>query len=143
MKITQSLRLYTESREEKIDGFTEEFYPEPADWSKEQIKQMMSYIQENYTEKLTVSKIAAAAFISERECYRIFRKCLRMTPTEYLTGFRIQAACRLLEEGKKSITEIALDCGMGSGSYFGKVFRKYQGVSPLAYRDRWREFENK
>lgn len=108
----------------------------PADRSKEQIKQMMSYIQENYAEKLTVSRIAAAAFVSERECYRIFRKCLQMTPTEYLTGFRIQTACRMLEEGRKSITEIALDCGMGSGSYFGKVFRKYQGVSPLAYRDR-------
>lgn len=112
----------------------------PADRSKEQIKQMMSYIQENYAEKLTVSRIAATAFVSERECYRIFRKCLQMTPTEYLTGFRIQTACRMLEEGKKSITEIALDCGMGSGSYFGKVFRKYQGVSPLAYRDQWRDF---
>ena len=140
MKIMRSLQFYTGSREEKIEEFTEEFYPEPAGRSKEQIKQMMNYIQENYAEKLTVSEIASAAFICERECYRIFRKCLQMTPTEYLTGFRIQTACRMLEEGRKSITEIALDCGMGSGSYFGKVFRKYQGVSPLAYRDQWRDF---
>ena len=86
----RSLQFYTGSREEKIEEFTEEFYPEPAGRSKEQIKQMMNYIQENYAEKLTVSEIASAAFICERECYRIFRKCLQMTPTEYLTGFRMK-----------------------------------------------------
>ena len=66
MKIMRSLQFYTGSREEKIEEFTEEFYPEPAGRSKEQIKQMMNYIQENYAEKLTVSEIASAAFICER-----------------------------------------------------------------------------
>lgn len=42
----RSLQFYTGSREEKIEEFTEEFYPEPAGRSKEQIKQMMNYIQE-------------------------------------------------------------------------------------------------
>ena len=38
-----------------------------------------------------MKEIAASAFISERECFRVFRDCLNMTPVEYVTSFRLHA----------------------------------------------------
>ena len=45
---------------------------------------MMIYIHEHYTEKITISDLASTAYLSERECFRIFRNYLHTTPTEYI-----------------------------------------------------------
>lgn len=107
----------------------------------DKIKPMMIWIHEHYSEKLTAAEIAAAAFISERECFRSFRECLHMTPMEYVSGYRLQKACRLLVEGSMSITEIALVCGLGSSSYFGKTFREHKGCTPAEYRRKWQNHD--
>lgn len=88
----------------------------------DKIKLMLIYIHEHYPENLSVKELAAAAYTSERECYRIFREHLHTTPIAYLTAYRIQIACQMLAESKASITEVGTACGMGNSSYFGKVF---------------------
>lgn len=108
----------------------------------DKIKRMMVCIHERYAEKLTTAELAAAAFISERECFRAFRECLHMTPIEYLNGYRLQKACHLLVESKGSITDISLACGLGNSSYFGKLFRGYKGCSPSEYRNKWQNIDN-
>lgn len=104
------------------------------DKANDRIKSMMIYIHEHYGEKLSISEIAAAAYTSERECYRAFRHCLHMTPVEYIKTYRLQMACQLLAGTKDSITDIGHACGLGSSSYFGKVFRDHIGCTPLEYR---------
>jgi len=44
-----------------------------------------------------------------------------------------------LIETEKSITEIASDCGFGSSSYFGKLFREHFNCSPVRYRGKWHD----
>lgn len=100
------------------------------------VKRMMAFICENLGRELTVGDIAAAGTCSERECYRAFAQSLHMTPGEYLQNMRLQAACRMLSNGRCSITEVALNCGFGSSSYFTKVFRRVYGCTPSAYRTR-------
>lgn len=107
------------------------------DRADDKIKLMMIYIHEHYAEKLSVSELAAAAFLSERECFRVFRDCLHITPAEYLKNYRLQMACRMLAKGRESVTSIGQACGLGSSSYFGKVFREYMGCTPLEYRRKW------
>lgn len=109
------------------------------DKTSDHLKTMMAYMHEHYTERLSVAEIAAAAFISERECYRAFRDTLHTTPVEYLKGYRLQQACQLLAQGAESLTSISQLCGLGSSSYFGKVFRAQFGCTPLEYRRRWQE----
>lgn len=109
------------------------------DKTSDQLKTMMAYMHEHYAEKLSVSQIAAAAFISERECYRAFRDTLHTTPVEYLKGYRLQQACRLLAKSGESLTSIGQSCGLGSSSYFGKLFREQFGCTPLEYRRGWQE----
>ena len=104
----------------------------------DKIKMMLYFIHEHYMEKITVQQVAASAFISERECFRVFRDCLQTTPVEYLAAYRIQKACYLLVEGTETVTAVGQACGLGSSSYFGKVFRESMGMSPTEYRKKGR-----
>ena len=113
------------------------------DKTDDKIKMMMIYIHEHYAERLSVSELAAAAFLSERECFRVFRDCLHITPAEYLKNYRLQMACRMLARGQESVTTIGQSCGLGSSSYFGKVFREYMGCTPLEYRREWQNDDRK
>ena len=101
----------------------------------ERIKQMLVYLQENYTRPISVSELAEHASICERECLRCFRKILRLSPIQYLIRYRISRACILLKDTDLSVLEIASSCGFESPSYFTKTFRQHVGCTPRAYRN--------
>ncbi len=105
----------------------------------EAVKAMLAFIHEHYPEKLSVRQLAAAACLSERACYRAFAGCLHTSPVEYLKAFRMQAACRMLAQGNAPITEIGQACGLGSSSYFGRLFRECMGCTPSQYRRKWQD----
>lgn len=109
--------------------------------SNHKIKQMMAYIQEHCVEKLPMTEIAASAYISERECFRTFRQKLNMTPAEYIKSCRLQKACAMLTGTEESLANIGQTCGLGSSSYFGKVFREAMGCTPREYRQKWQDFD--
>ena len=102
--------------------------------NQDRILAMMSFIQENYAEKLTLEQIADAAAVSTRECLRCFRESIHRSPMEYLIEYRVQVAKKLLQTTKLSITEIALRCGFNSNSYFTKIFHRSCGKTPNVYR---------
>lgn len=114
-----------------------------ANKTTDKIKRMMIYIHEHYTEKISISKLAATAFLSERECYRVFHNYLHMTPLEYIKNYRLQIACQMLADGHESVTEIGHTCGLGNASYFGKIFREHTGYTPLEYRRKWQNNNKK
>lgn len=107
----------------------------------DKIKMMMIYVHEHYSEKISITELAAAAYLSERECFRVFRDCLHMTPTEYVKSYRLQIACRMLARGQEAVTDIGHACGLGSSSYFGKVFREYVHCTPSQYRRKWQDLD--
>lgn len=103
----------------------------------ERIKLMMIYVHENFSDKITISNIAKAGYVSERDCFRIFHKCLNMTPLEYVTNYRLRKSCDMLVNSNDTVSTIGQECGLGSSSYFGNVFKKYIGVTPTEYRKKW------
>jgi AraC-like DNA-binding protein len=52
----------------------------------------------------------------------------------YLNRYRIQQAKKLLETGKRTITQVALESGFSSQSYFSRMFQKEVGITPKAYQ---------
>ena len=102
-------------------------------------KRMMIYIREHLADSITVKELADAVFLSERECYRIFRDCLHTTPVNYIIDCRLREACQMLSASNMSVTEIAYSCGFGSGSYFSRVFTREKGCSPIEYRTNWQD----
>lgn len=103
------------------------------------IKKMINYIHKHYGRKIRVEDIAAAAFTSERECFRIFHECLHTTPVKYLQSYRLQKAACMLAKSSETVSNISQICGLGSSSYFGKSFREFMGCTPLEYRSQWQK----
>jgi AraC-like DNA-binding protein len=109
--------------------------------NQDRILTMISYIHENFSEKLTLEEIAASASVSTRECLRCFRDSIHQSPMDYLIEHRVRTAQKLLTATNLSITDIALRCGFNSNSYFTKIFHRICGKTPNAYRKELRELE--
>ena len=94
----------------------------------------MEYIENNFSRKVMLEDIAAAAGISTRECTRCFSKLIGQSPVDYLNHYRIRQAAGMLIESDMSIGTIAETCGFVSDSYFGKMFKESMGCTPRDYR---------
>lgn len=115
----------------KNSGGKSSEYAHPGESS---VFEMCEFVKKNYGENISVKEIAAAANVSERECYRRFRSVMSTSPVKYLDSLRIRKAAELLAETKSPVTEICFSVGFSNGSYFSHCFKKMMGCSPLEYR---------
>ena len=97
------------------------------------LKQVLTYLEQHYTEPITLEDMAQAAHMSPKYFCRFFRQMTRRTPIDYLNYYRVECASQELSTTEKSVTEVALDCGFNDVSYFIKIFRRHKGVSPGKY----------
>lgn len=65
----------------------------------------------------------------------LFSKKLGMTFTHYKNTVRIRKAKQMIDQGTRSLTEVATAVGFDSSSRFSKVFRQLEGISPQQYRN--------
>jgi transcriptional regulator GlxA family with amidase domain len=85
----------------------------------------------------SVKTLAARASLSTRQLTRLFQSELRMTPARYVELVRIDCARSALEDGR-GVAETAGMAGFGSAETLRRVFVNHLGISPKAYRDRFR-----
>ena len=102
--------------------------------TQERLLTMMTFIQENFSQKISLEEIAASASISTREALRCFQNSIHETPFEYLISYRIETAKKLLKSTDLSITEIALQTGFSNSAYFSKIFKRTCHMTPFNYR---------
>ncbi len=102
--------------------------------SLKKVKQLISYIEENYTEPLTVHSAASYIGFSDSHFMKFFRHHMHSTFTNYLNNYRITIASRLLLGTEDSILEIAEKVGFNNLSYFNRLFKSQFGMSPRDYR---------
>lgn len=98
------------------------------------IKNMIGFIQKNYSEKISLADIATSGAVGQSKCCKIFAKYLSQTPINYLTFYRLNKSMELLDYHDMTISEIAYEVGFGGASYFAETFRKCIGQSPSEYR---------
>jgi AraC family transcriptional regulator len=99
------------------------------------INSVLDYIELNLSEKLTLEELAKVANFSRFHFHRIFYAFLGETLSQFIWRVRLSKAADLLVYNrKKTITEIALDCGFSSSSSFSKSFSNYFHTSPSAWR---------
>ncbi|MBN2290655.1 MAG: PocR ligand-binding domain-containing protein [Candidatus Glassbacteria bacterium] len=92
------------------------------------------YIWKNHQRKLTLEEVAETAGLNRFYLSHLFRQELGITFTEYLNSVRVMASKILIENNSGNLLQIALAVGFSDSSYFCKVFRKFEGVSPGQYR---------
>lgn len=102
-----------------------------ADW---QLKAVDALVMRNLEERPSVVELAAAVRLSVSHFSRTFRLTCGMSPMEYMTYTRIEAARLLLLHEDLSLREIALRCGFTDQSHFCRVFRAATGRAPKQWR---------
>ncbi len=98
------------------------------------IKTVLTYINENYREKITIRDLAALVSMNEQYFCRFFRKALDRSPMQYVSACRIRQAIRLLEDTDLPVMEVCLESGYNNLGNFLREFRKQTGTTPLQYR---------
>lgn len=99
-------------------------------------KDMVSFLYQHYSEKITLDEIAASGNVSRSKCCRIFKHYLQQSPMDFLNSCRLKVSANLLDTTDKHITEIALACGFTHLSYFSRYFYHSYGCTPREYRKR-------
>lgn len=98
------------------------------------LKKMLSYIHTHYAEQLSLSEIAKAASIGERECLRCFKRTIGVSPMQYVLRHRLSVAADKIAKTDAGIAEICIECGFESPSYFSLLFKKNMDMTPKEYR---------
>ena len=93
-----------------------------------------AYINNNFSEDITLTAVAERFFISPCYLSRTFKRITGSSFTEYVNGVRVKEARRLLSKTNMSVSEIAISVGFISSTHFGRVFKNIVGISPLSYR---------
>lgn len=94
------------------------------------------YIRSHFKEKISVHNIGDKVHLSDSYLSHIFSETFGRTITEYLTSVRIDYAKTLLTKPGLSISDVALDSGFEDVSYFSRVFKKSEGITPRDYKKR-------
>ena len=115
------------------NGFQPE-YIQTEKLKSQRMKQMLSWIQVHYSEKIKLEDIAKAGQLSRSECCRYFKRTLKTTPLNYVIDYRIQKSLLLLQQEETSVTEVAYEVGFNSTSYFIEKFKRSMNMTPLAYK---------
>lgn len=98
------------------------------------VNSMMQYIQKNYMNELSLATIAESVCLSPSYAGKIFKKDTGMPIMTYVLETRIAMAKNFLVNPHYQIEEIADNVGFSDASYFTKVFKKFEGITPTQFR---------
>lgn len=98
-------------------------------------KEMVSYIQQNYTGKISLKEFGEQFHLSEKYISRYFKEHFHITLSQYVTYLRLEHAKKLLQDTDIPVTEVAMQSGYQNVSYFIRSFKKTYEISPLKYRN--------
>lgn len=94
------------------------------------------FIRQHQAEPLSLGAVARAVNTSTFYFCKLFKKATGLNFTEYVSRVRVEKAKNLLLNPNARVSEVAYAVGFQSLTHFNRVFRKFEGRSPTAYRDR-------
>lgn len=104
--------------------------------AKSMLQRALMFIHKNYARDITLEELAEMSGVTKQHFCRVFKEQMRMRPMEYLARQRVSAARSMLLATDKSIAQIGAEVGYENPTYFGMVFKKYEGITPTDCRKR-------
>lgn len=98
---------------------------------------LIDKIERECTGRITLADLAEIVGMNEKYLCRFFKSFTGQTPIDYINRLRIDRACYEMTVNKMTVTNAAYECGFNELSYFSKIFKKYKGVSPGQYKQRF------
>ena len=134
LRLLEILDLIANSKEtEPIAPYSAGMTASPSET--ERFQRVYSHLIGNYQQEISLKEVAGIANLTPTAFCRYLKKATRKTLVEIVTEFRINHACQLLRNSKKSVNEICFECGFGNISYFNKTFKAITEHTPLQYRN--------
>jgi AraC-like DNA-binding protein len=124
--LAQAIRSFIESSDAPEWGL--------AGFSDKNLRRALDAFHKAAHESWTVESLAHAAGMSRTSFAVLFQKKMAMTPMEYVTGWRIEIAKRMLAVPSTSMADVAESAGYASDSAFARVFKKETGLTPVGFR---------
>lgn len=98
----------------------------------QRLRDILLFIENHYTQDISLEDVAKNANICKSECCRFFKKHMGITIFDYILYLRIQNSLPLLKKSD-SITSVAAMVGFSSPSYYSQIFKRYMKCTPLEY----------
>jgi AraC-like DNA-binding protein len=98
----------------------------------------VTYIRENFREKITVETLAQRVHMSSRQLHRRFQEAFGVGPQAFILKLRIQAACEMLQAENSLISNVAVELGFCDQSAFTQAFHKHIGLTPRQFQMQFR-----
>lgn len=98
------------------------------------IAPVLEYIDAHYSEEISLSELSSLLNVNESYLCRMFKRIVNTSIIQYLNFVRVCKAEKMLLSTDKSISEIALESGFSSASYFNRIFKKHKFTTPSDYK---------
>jgi len=99
----------------------------------ERMHRIHQFVEMNFQKPIDTQQIADEVNLTLPAFCRYFKKATKLTYTDFVNQYRVLYAKKLLIQDK-NVTEACFECGYESLSYFNRIFKKFAGVSPSAFR---------
>ena len=116
-EIVDKLKIYSKERHDQL------------------IAQIKAFVNDNFGDtNLSMNQVSDHVNMSAAYLGRLFKQASGITFTEYLTRFRLDAACDLLKNTDMTVNDISNEVGFTNSSYFYIIFKKNLECTPNQYR---------
>lgn len=117
-----------------ITSFLDVMYRERFAEHYEIVRSVFDYIEPNIKEYISMTDLIEHSNISQQYLLRLFKKQMNMSAMNYIQCRKIMLAKSYLYFGNDSVLDVAMKLGFGDGSYFTKIFKKYEHITPYQYK---------
>lgn len=108
--------------------------PEQVRATQPKLVEIITLMEANLEEPLSLTELAGYVGISRRHLERIFKKHLGCSPLKYYIRLRLLAARQLLKQTSRPIIDVAAACGFVSAAHFSKCYKAHMNITPKAER---------
>ena len=98
------------------------------------IEAVLDYIKEHIDEPISIDTLTDIASMSKAAFFRTFKETLDISPIDYINRERVEIAKNRLVDISKSVTDICYELGYNHMTYFIRVFKKYEGITPKQFQ---------
>lgn len=106
---------------------------EKHDFTNDRLTKVMHFLNTNYQRKIELEKVAEIANLHPSAFCRYFKEKTGKSLSEFISDMRISYACRLIIDGKLSVSQICFESGFNNISNFNRTFKNHTGFTPTNY----------
>lgn len=130
------LNFLAQSKDVKLLA-SEAYRMDSHEYLSDRLDKVIHYFNCNYQQKIKLRDIAEKIGMNPTSFCRYFKEKTGKSFTSFVNEMRIGHACKLLVEGKLSISQICFECGFNNVSNYNRTFRKFTGFTPSEYQDQF------